>query len=318
VLIRPEQVEVANAILYPASGSNSVLQINIGSGKTSCIMPMAMSVLADGAQLARLIVPRALLSQTAQIMQARLSGLVGRDIIHVPFSRRTPTGPKAAGMIPLYSELHELARQRRGIVLAAPEHILSYKLSGLQRLANSLLGKARKIIAFQAQLSETYRDVLDKSDYTLGVKTQLIYPSGSQLPLDRQPHRWTVIQALLQLAEDHFVRLQQDFPQSLKLSNRLGGFPVAHFLQTDAEDELIRRIARDISGGRTAMLTQAGPAQGFPSTLLQEILSSDQANPDSVELVARRFPNTKAASDSIMLIHRLLQRRILTSCLKKR
>lgn len=48
-----EKVEVANAILYPASGSNSVLQMNMGSGKTSCIVPMTMSVLADGAQLAR-------------------------------------------------------------------------------------------------------------------------------------------------------------------------------------------------------------------------------------------------------------------------
>ena len=90
-------------------------------------------------------------------------------------------------MIPLYSGLHEQARQRRDIVLAAPEHLLSYKLSGLQRLADSLLGEACEMIAFQARLSETCRDVLDESDYTSGVKTQLIYPSGPQLPLDGQP-----------------------------------------------------------------------------------------------------------------------------------
>ncbi|KAK5657566.1 hypothetical protein OQA88_3140 [Cercophora sp. LCS_1] len=319
LLIRPEQVEVANAILYPASGSNSVLQMNMGSGKTSCIVPMAMCVLADGAQLARLIVPRALLAQTAQIMQTRLGGLVGRDIIHMPFSRRTPTGPRAPAMIPLYSRLHELTRQRRGIVLAAPEHLLSYKLSGLQRLADSLLDEAREMIAFQARLSETCRDVLDESDYTLGVKTQLIYPGGPQLPLDGQPHRWTVIQALLQLAEDHFPGLQDDFPHSMKLSGRLGGFPVAHFLQPDAEDELVRRIARDVSSGRTAVLARAGLAQRFPSALLQEILSnSDRADPDSVELAARQFPNAKAAADSILLVHGLVQGRILITCLKKR
>ena len=318
LLIRPEQVEVANAMLCPASGSNSVLQMNMGSGKTSCIVPMAMSILADGAQLARLVVPRALLGQTAQVLQARLGGLVGRDIIHVPFSRRTPTGHKAPAVIPLYSELHEQARRRRGIVLAAPEHLLSYKLSGLQRLADSLLDEAREMIGFQARLSATCRDVLDESDYTLGVRTQLIYPGGPQLPLDGQPHRWTVIQALLQLAEDHFPGVHEDFPQGLELSNTLGGFPVAHFLHTAAEDELARRIARDVSRGSTAVLARAGLAQKFPSGLLQEILSSDRAEPDLVELVVRQFPNAKAASDSILLVHGLLRRRILTSCLKKR
>ncbi|KAK3353831.1 hypothetical protein B0T25DRAFT_632188 [Lasiosphaeria hispida] len=315
LLIRPEQVEVAHAILYPASGSNSVLQMNMGCGKTSCIVPMAMSVLADGVQLARLIVPRALLSQTAQAMQARLGGLVGRDIIHVPFSRRTP---KAPAIIPLYSGLHERARLRRGIVLAAPEHVLSYKLGGLQRLADSLLDEAREMIAFQARLSETCRDVLDESDYTLGVKTQLIYPSGPQLPLDGQPHRWVVVQGLLLLAEDHLPGIQKDFPQSLELSERRGRFPVAHFLQADAEDELMRRIARDVSSGRTVVLARASPAQGLPSALVQGMLLSDRADPGLVELVARQFPNAKAASDSILLVHGLLRKRILTTCLKKR
>ncbi|KAJ4329354.1 hypothetical protein N0V84_000249 [Fusarium piperis] len=79
ILIRPSQVDVARAIISPASGSNSVLQMNMGQGKTSCVMPMAVTVLADKAQLCRLVVPRALLLQTAQVLQSRIGGLVGRQ-----------------------------------------------------------------------------------------------------------------------------------------------------------------------------------------------------------------------------------------------
>ncbi|KXX73436.1 hypothetical protein MMYC01_210194 [Madurella mycetomatis] len=319
LLIRPEQVEVARAMISPVSRSNSVLQMNMGSGKTSCIVPMAMSVLANGVQLARLIVPKALLSQTAQIMQARLGGLVGRDITHVPFSRRTPTGQRAPDMILLYSQLHEQARHRRGIMLTAPEHILSYKLSGLQRLADKLYDEARDMIKFQTRLSETCRDVLDESDFTLAARTQLIYPSGPLLPLDGHPHRWRTIQTMLSLVEDHLPGVQSDYPQGLKISERPGGFPVAHFLQKEAEDELNQRIVRDISSGRAAVLLLGmNPSGPFPHALVQAILCNDSIDPSAVEKLASQFPNAKLASDNLLLVRGLLLKRILLLCLKKR
>lgn len=57
---------------------------------------MAVAVLANQKQLVRLIVPKALLLQTAQTVQSRLGGLVGREVRHVPFSRRTATTPRHA------------------------------------------------------------------------------------------------------------------------------------------------------------------------------------------------------------------------------
>lgn len=80
MLIRESQVDVDRAIIFPSWGANSVLQINMGQaqlaiviyvsarriltptiGKTSCIVPMAVSVLAARKNLCRLIVPKALL-----------------------------------------------------------------------------------------------------------------------------------------------------------------------------------------------------------------------------------------------------------------
>jgi len=317
--IRPEQVQVAHAIISPASGSNSVLQMNMGSGKTSCIVPMAMSVLADGTQLARLIVPRALLSQAASILQARLGGLVGREIRHVPFSRRTPTGPAAPGVIPLYSEHHEQIRASRGILLTTPENILSYKLAGLQRLADDRFEEADPMIKFHAWLGNTCRDVLDESDFTLAVKTQLIYPSGPRLPLDGHPYRWTTIQLLLSLVEDHLPSLERDFPGGLEVARQPDSFPVAFFLHNEVEDELNRRIVQDVSNRQTRLLLQlTRPTGQFPGALLQSLLSADSIKPDALGQLTAHFADPKIASDTVLLIHGLLAKRILLLCLKKR
>ena len=65
---------------------------------------MAAALLADQANLARVVVPRALLLQSAQVMQAKLGGLVDRELMHIPFSRKT--SPTKA-LMSLYRKLHE-------------------------------------------------------------------------------------------------------------------------------------------------------------------------------------------------------------------
>lgn len=127
VLLRPSQVDVALATISPSSGSNSVLQMNMGQGKTSCIIPMAAANLANGKQVLRVVLPKPLLLQTAQLMQSRLSGLVGRKLIHVPFSRKTITSPE---MLKSYLALHQHTLQYSGIIVTLPEHIMSFMLSG--------------------------------------------------------------------------------------------------------------------------------------------------------------------------------------------
>ena len=88
--IRSDQVEVAMASITPRSGMNSVLQMNMGLGKTSVIMPCIAAHLAGRrAQVMRVIVPRSLLAQTSTILHGRLGRLIGSNVLHVPYSRRT-------------------------------------------------------------------------------------------------------------------------------------------------------------------------------------------------------------------------------------
>lgn len=134
---------------------------------------MSIAILADTTQIARLVVPKALLFQSAQVVQSRIGGLVGREIRHIPFSRRTPSTDEVLG---LYMDLHKEIREESGVLLTTSDHMMSFNLSGLQRLVDSKKAEADAMIRFQESLTRFSRDVIDESDFTLGVKTQLIYP----------------------------------------------------------------------------------------------------------------------------------------------
>ncbi|KAH7009622.1 hypothetical protein EDB80DRAFT_838411 [Ilyonectria destructans] len=251
LLIRPPQIDVARAIISPASESNSVLQMNMGQGKTSCIMPMAVAVLADKISLCRLVVPRPLLLQTAQVIQSRIGGLVGRAVRHIPYYRRSPT---RMDNLDLFQSTHQDMRSSGGVMLCLPEHILSFKLSGLQRLADGELKLAKRMIEIQQWLEKSCRDVLDESDFTLSAKTQLIYPSGTPMTIDGHPQRWQVVEELLLLVEDHVPYLQSRFRGGIDTLRRHQGYPIIHFLRAEVEDSLNALLVNDVCEGRLPQL----------------------------------------------------------------
>lgn len=217
ILLRPDQIDVALCTISPESGKNSVLQMMMGQGKSSCIIPMVAATLADTRKLLRVIVPKPLLLQMGQVLQARLGGLLGRPIKHVPFSRRTSSQPAT---MEAYYQLHKECLVNRGVILALPEHLLSFKLSGLQRLSDQKVNEAKIMLKIQSWLDKTCRDVLDECDVSLAVKTQLIYPSGSQTMVDGHPNRWKTTQAVLNLARKHIWQLQKYFKGAVEVVGR--------------------------------------------------------------------------------------------------
>ncbi|KAJ2891475.1 uncharacterized protein MKZ38_000327 [Zalerion maritima] len=315
LLIRSEQVDVALAIILPPSGSNSVLQMNMGQGKTSCIVPMAMALLASKTQLPRLIVPKALLLQTAQMVQSRLGGLVGREVRSISFSRQTPTTPT---MLRLYSEIHQEVLGLHGLILATPDHILSFKLSGLQKVADSKMDAAQEMIRIQSWLTNTCRDVLDESDFTLGARTQLIYPSGPQTHVDGHPHRWEVAQSLLHLVEDGLPSLRSRFPRSIEVVRRQRGFPIVHFLNEDVENELHRRIINTVCSGRSSFLRFARPSTVKQRRDMERLLCDEILDKAALDRSLRIFADQESAPKMLLLIRGLVLNRILLLCLKKR
>ena len=94
---------------------------------------MVATALAGDGNLVRVVVPRSLLLQAAQLLSSRLGGLINRKTKHVPFSRKSRTDIE---FTKAYHQLHRAIHQSRGILLALPEHLLSFQLSGLQELSN--------------------------------------------------------------------------------------------------------------------------------------------------------------------------------------
>ncbi|EMD69950.1 hypothetical protein COCSADRAFT_342034 [Bipolaris sorokiniana ND90Pr] len=316
VLLREEQVDVALATVSPPSGRNSVLQLLMGKGKTSCILPMAAALLANGTDLARVVVPRALLLQSAQAMQVKLGGLVNRELIHVPFSRRTP--PKES-LIHLYGKLHTKLRDRRGIILALPEHILSFKLSGLQQLCDANLEAASKMMDTQRWLDQHARDVLDECDVSLAIRTQLIYPSGTQMTVDGHPMRWQIIQAVLQLVKDFSTTVQSRYPHSIEIVKRgFDGFPLLYFLRQNAEEYLLCLLVTIICKGQTPSIL---PCAEYPLDMRQDIeayISVPTVRSHIVSRISNQFQDKPKLMRTINLLRGLFVHRILLTTLKKR
>ncbi|KAF1972673.1 hypothetical protein BU23DRAFT_643344 [Bimuria novae-zelandiae CBS 107.79] len=309
IMIRPEQVEVANATISPSSGGNSVVQLLMGRGKTSCII-----LLADKQSLMRILIPRSLLLQSAQVMKIKLGGLVGREVLHIPFSRRTQTDGR---LFKSYRQLHKDLRNRGGVLLALPENILSFKLSGLQRLCDERLQDGTFMVKMQHWLDRNARDVLDECDVSLAIRTQLIYPSGSQIMVDGHPLRWQTIQAILRLLRSYLPELQFRFPRSIEVIQRAyGGFPLVHFLRCDVEDHLVSRIVDDVCKGQLPSLPCAeipAPSQADIRTFI-----SEQTMNSRVMLnVYGMFKDKQHLLKLLYLLRGLFVHRILLSTLKK-
>ncbi|PNP55340.1 hypothetical protein THARTR1_04482 [Trichoderma harzianum] len=315
ILIRTDQIDVARAVVNPASGQNSVLQMNMGRGKTSCIMPMAAAILANGENVSRLIVPKSLIMQTANMMHSRLGGLVGREICHIPFSRQTPTTDE---MIQLYEQLHRDIQGSKGLILTSHEHVLSFRLSGLQRLADDKTKTATMMINFQNWLDTQCRDILDECDFTLSPRTQLNYPSGSEKAFDGHPFRWQVAEGLLSMVSEYIPRLRKSFPGSIELLASSGWFPAVQFLRSDVEDELHRLIVDDISKGKAPFLYINHAIDVETETIIKRVLSDQSFDTALFEKATGLFPQPDHAAKKLLVIRGIVTRKILLLCLSKR
>jgi len=234
--------------MAPRSGENTTLQLHMGEGKSSVIIPMAASALANGDQIVRVVVPKALTTQMFQLLVDRLGGLPNRRIYHLPFSRFHKFNQSDVNA--LFAILEE-CKHEGGILVAQPEHILSFKLMTVEKQLGQDKSTAAELLRTQQWLQSHARDILDECDEILHVRNQLVYTIGSQRPLEGFPERWTNVQQVLGLVKSLSASIQFCFPRGVEVEPRLihGAFPRFRILHHDAGKELISRIAWDIMDG---------------------------------------------------------------------
>ena len=125
-LIRRSQVDVAKEMMTPRSRENTIMQVNMGEGKSSVIIPICAAALVNSGQLVRVIIPKALKTQMLQLLANRLGGLVGMSICQLTLSR-FESYP--------YADVMRAIMDERGILVMTPEDVLALKLSCVDAVA---------------------------------------------------------------------------------------------------------------------------------------------------------------------------------------
>jgi Protein of unknown function (DUF3638)/Protein of unknown function (DUF3645) len=293
IVIRRVQAQIAREMISPSSGANSILQLNMGEGKSSVIVPIVAAALADGQKLVRIVVLKPLSTQMFHVLLKKLAGMLGRRIFHMPISRSVRLDVHKAEEI---RNLCQECMRTGGVLLVQPEHLLSFELMGLERLLSGELELGIVLIEAQRWLEDNSRDILDESDEILSVQFELTYTMGTQRAIEFSPDRWIIIEHVLGLVSRFAQPVLQRFPQGLELrSVRPGSFPGIRILQSSAADELLEMVASEVC--ETGL--PGVPVWNLPKDV-RAVLFRYLTDPDMGEVDTKPLQHHVSAVDSMM------------------
>ncbi|KAL8827109.1 MAG: hypothetical protein Q9170_007144 [Blastenia crenularia] len=280
-LIRQIQARVALEMIGPSSSSNTLMQLNMGEGKSSVIIPLIAAALADGKQLLRVVVLRSLTRQAQDTITRRLGGLARRPIYFMPFSRKTKID---TSIVTQMKALHVECMKSCGILLVQPEHILSFKLMGIERLVSEENHEnhiAFTLLETQAWLDAQCRDVLDESDEILDVKFQLIYTLGTQRSMDGQPDRWLIMQGIFDSVQHRATCLKLTHQDQIELEKQgNSSFPIIRLLSLEVRELLIGGVFEDICASKVPGLVLSSLPPDVRQAVFLFIVDQDVAETD--------------------------------------
>ncbi|OIW23551.1 hypothetical protein CONLIGDRAFT_693443 [Coniochaeta ligniaria NRRL 30616] len=284
ILIRPVQAEIAEQMKHPAGNDNAVMQLNMGEGKSSVIVPIVATALADGSQLVRAVVAKPQSKQMLQMLVSKVGGLCNRQIYHMPFSRSLKIGlPEAKTIAETYQECMETG----GILLLQPEHILSFQLMGIETnlSAAEKAEVSKSLLNTQNFFNMHSRDIVDESDENFSVRFELVYTMGTQRLIDFSPGRWYLVQTLLRLIRNIIPTIQQELPSSVEHEHGPAGtFSRTRLLRYDAQERLCRRLAEMVCESGLPELPIARQSATLREAVLKYI-TEPELSPEDISAV---------------------------------
>jgi hypothetical protein len=204
IVIRNIQVQVAkemlrNPKLIESSLENRCLQLQMGEGKTSVILPILCLALGNRTvfpdAVARVTVLPSLFPTVVQDLQMRIGGLLRRRIFVFPFQR---VAQMSENTLPAMLKQCQQCLEDAGVIVTVPEHRLSFllkwKLSSADEEQQGIVNGMDKILRW---MDEHCIDLLDESDELLRHRFQLLYPFGARETLDGGEERWRTAQQIL-------------------------------------------------------------------------------------------------------------------------
>lgn len=314
LLIRDVQEQIAQTMRSIQPGQNAVMQLNMGEGKSSVIVPIVAAALADGACLVRVLVAKPQSRQMFDMLVLKLGGLLGRRVYHLPISRSLHIDERTALEI---GRLCSECMTEGGVLLVQPEHILSLKLMCLECFINGNDHIGNRLLKTLELFRASSRDLVDESDENFSARFELIYTMGTQRALELSPQRWTLTQEILGLVRTYAPRVKDKCPQSIEVGEcHRGGFPRIRLLREDATTELFNRICEHICNNGLHSL----PISRQPGAMRRAIRSYIlDPNVSAAVVSAVEGGNatsfwTDSTKDPLLLLRGLLAGGTLASC----
>ena len=245
----------------------------------------------------------------------RLGGMVDRRIYFMPFSRKVQINERVLSQI---QQLNESCLKSGGILLAQPEHILSFKLMGIERLTSGDFALAAKLMTSQQWLESNARDLLDESDELLDVKFQLIYTLGSQRMMDGQPDRWLIIQGIFDLVQKHASNLDAENPGHVDMVYRSSSsFLMITLLSREINRELVARIASDVVDSHLPGLNFQLSSQPVKIAVLN-FIQDQQVSVENCRKLTQSFGEQKPFIQKLLLVRGFIAYKILVFVLQSK
>ncbi|KAF7920916.1 hypothetical protein EAE99_007768 [Botrytis elliptica] len=245
-LIRHVQQQTAMTMMAPPNGDNTVMQLNMGEGKSSVLVPSIALALADSSRLVRVIVTKPQFRQMYQSLIARYGNMVSRRIYQFPISREIRLD---RDKIQAIQQMLRECMEEGGIMLVQPEHLLSFQLMGIECWFNSDDIVARELSMLQEYFDVHSRDIIDESDENLSVEYELVYTIGQQRATEQSPQRWLVVLQVLELIQRLAPDIQSEYPQFCEVydwGSTSQRFPRLGIFHEDALKEFLDRLAKQI------------------------------------------------------------------------
>ncbi|KXH46053.1 hypothetical protein CSAL01_04271 [Colletotrichum salicis] len=145
IMVRDVQERIAGQMRDPPAEQSAVMQLNMGEGKSSVIIPMVAAATTNGSQMSSACRFRG---------RSKSIGLSEAETIHTLFRE---------------------CMESKGVLLIQPEHILSFKLMGFETAIADKAIISQSLIRSQQFLDEFSRNIVDESDENFDVKFELVY-----------------------------------------------------------------------------------------------------------------------------------------------
>lgn len=316
IMIREVQENIASQMRSPPQDQNATMQLNMGEGKSTVILPTVASYLADGSRLVCVIGTKPQAKELFRMLTSKLGGLMNHQVYQMPFSRSLKLTESDAHTI--FNFLKKCS-ETGGVLLMQPEHLLSFKLMGIENRLSSQEEVGQILLSVQHYFNTHSRFIVDESDDIFSVKFELIYTMGSQVAIDLSPNRWIIVQRVLSMVIGAVQLVRGKLRQSIEISDsKRGQFPRIRILRQDAEDMLLSMLAEEICTNGVPGLPIMRQTPAIRECIREYILNSslDMNQINSVEVKSGFF--TESMKGPLLLIRGLIAEGVLSFAFRQK